>query len=130
LLEALSPVGVNFGAGEGFQGVGDAEFVDVAERDDVFGGETLVEGLAAAPDTNEGDIQLLAGCVLTEECPSGENEQSGGGRGGRLEKKSTFDGVIRLVVHFLVGFMSEQKRPVVISLLGFTRWIHFFGAFV
>jgi hypothetical protein len=86
LIEAFAPVDVGLGAGEFLQRIGEARLVDVAERDDVLAGEARLVREAAAPDTDEGDVEFLGRRILAEKRGVLEQEQARAGGGGGLEE--------------------------------------------
>ena len=81
LVEALAPIHVLLGPGKLRRGEGQVLLVHVAEGDDVLVGQAVEVGFAAAPGADEGDVELVAGCVGAEEAGAGEDEAGGAGEG-------------------------------------------------
>jgi hypothetical protein len=73
LIQALAPVNVVLGLGEARGGEGQVLLIHVAEGDDVFLGEAVEVGFAAAPGAEEGDVELVAGRVGAEELRAGKD---------------------------------------------------------
>ncbi len=95
LVEQLAPIDVGLRSREGLERVGKAQLVDVAERDDVFLPQRVVVREAAAPDTDQRDVEFVARTILAEQRPRGENQEAGAGGGGRLQEVAAIKGFHR-----------------------------------
>ena len=115
LIEALPPVDVGLGLGEPLQGVGKALFVHVAQRDHVLVGQRVVVRQAAAPDADQGDVELVAGGVLARAGAAGQEQQSGPGGGGGLQELATIHGgfswFLAFPIRTLLGYAPNSNSP-------------------
>src|SRR5207245_2405886 len=90
LIQALAPIEIVFGIRK-FPGSEREMFlVDVAQGDDVFGGEAWKMGLTPAPGSNQGHIQLVTRRVSAEQSCAGKNETRGSGESNGFEESDAF----------------------------------------
>jgi hypothetical protein len=79
VVQALPPVHVSGRIRETLQRVREAGFIHIAERHDILLADRVVVCEAAAPDADEGDVELVAGRVRSEEraCDHASGDQAG-----------------------------------------------------
>ena len=92
VIETLSPIDVGLRAGEFLQSLGEAQFVHIAERDDVFFGQPFVVRESAAPHADERDVEFFVGRILSEQRAAAEDRKTGSGDGCGLEEVATVHG--------------------------------------
>ena len=72
--------------GETFRAKGQVLLVHVAQGDDVLAGDAVEMGFAAAPGAEQGDVELVAGGVGSEEPGPRQDEPGGSGEGDGFEE--------------------------------------------
>ena len=90
LIEALPPVHVGLGVGKPLGPESQVFFVDVAEGHDVLAGDGAKVGFTASPGADQGDVELVAWRVGSEQGRVGEDEPGGAGEGSRFEELTSF----------------------------------------
>jgi hypothetical protein len=85
--------------------------VHVAERHDVFLGEAVEMGFAAAPGAEEGDVELVAGRVGAEEPGAGKDHAGGAGERDGFEEVATFHGSILMLSAGDVKPCKDRAQP-------------------
>ena len=92
LVEALPPVHVLLGPGKLLRPKSQVLLVHVAQGDDILAHEAAEMGFAAAPRADEGDIELVAGGIGTEEFGSRQDKPGGSGESDGSEELTSFHG--------------------------------------
>ena len=106
LVDALPPVHILLGSGKLLRPKGQVLLVHVADGDDIFFGDAVEVGFAPAPGAEQGYVELVAGCVGSEESRPGKDESRGSGKGKGFEEVTSFHAAS------LVARQRAVKPPV------------------
>ncbi len=93
MVEALAPVDVGFGVREFFQRVCEMGFVDVAKGHDILLCQPAVVGFCAAPDADQGDVELVIGGTSARDDAGREDRDTGADKCRLSEEIASIHGI-------------------------------------
>jgi hypothetical protein len=123
LIQTFPPVHVVLGIGKGLRRFRQRSFINVAQRHDVFIVNGSKMSAASSADTDQGDIQFVAGSSGTHTSATGQDRQARTCDGARAEKIASRQGpplscmFFLSTSHLLTSFWNRSRKTSFIILL-------------